>query len=153
MKYRIDSFYNFEENSVDDKAYAHYYLALISTILPYFENDNIVENYKELVTKLEEDFDLTDKTNYKALVSRTRVVLEFSSYLFSLDIRKDFRHSFIDLHRTEKLNIYCTLVRTEEGYTPGDTQDIINNRFLHYNKLLSNPEGYVDMVFEHLVDD
>ena len=54
MKHNISSFYNAEENTIDDKAYAHYYLALISTILPYFENDNIVENYKELVTKPKE---------------------------------------------------------------------------------------------------
>lgn len=154
MKYNINSFFNEEDATVNDKKYAHYYLDLISTILPYFKNDNIVDNYKELVEKLTVDFGLTDTTNYERLDSReSGVSLEFKNSLFSLELRTERNLSFIDLYRTGELNIYCTLIRDDYKYTPVPSAHIINNRFLHYNKLLDIPSGYTSMVFEHTVDD
>lgn len=149
MKYYIKSFYNEDDDTVDDKKYAHYYLALISIILPYLEEDSIITNYKELVDKLVEDFGLEDNTTYSDM---SNIALELANSLYKLDIRLIDNQAFIDLYQPSKLRVFCTLVKDNSEYTPNEYQDIINTRFLHYNKLLTVPTGYTDMYFEQNIE-
>lgn len=141
----IESFYNIEEGLIDAKKYANWYLNLISTILPFFNNDNIKYNSAALIVALKENFGFVDRT---ANVIVENFALEFHRDLLTLDIRitKDF--GFIDIHRPDALKIFCTLAKVHKEYIPNSSQADIRNKFLHFDKLVDIPESYITMTFE-----